>query len=294
MSESSDTTAEPRVVTTQADFRAATDAARAAGHTVGLVPTMGYLHDGHASLMRAAAAECDFVVATIFVNPLQFAADEDLDSYPTDIAADTALAKAQGVKLLFIPDTDEMYRQPPVTAVTISGTITSGFEGGSRPTHFSGVATVVAKLFSLTGPCRAYFGEKDYQQLIMIRTMVEDLSIPVEVVGCPIVREHDGLAMSSRNSYLTESQRAAAPVVNRALRAGVAAIEAGERSADAVRALMAELVNAEPEANLDYIDVARAHDLEPIDPLSGELRLLAAVKIGIPRLIDNLGTTIPA
>jgi len=285
-------TSDPVIVDTQAAVRAAADAARADGKIVGLVPTMGYLHAGHASLMDAAGAECDFVLATIFVNPLQFAADEDLDSYPTDIAADTALARDHGVDLLFIPGQHEMYRQPPLTSVALSGPITSGFEGASRPTHFSGVATVVAKLFGLIGPCRAYFGEKDYQQLVMVRRMAEDLSFPVDVVGCPIVREADGLAMSSRNSYLTESQRAAAPVVNRALKVGVAAIENGERSPDVVRALMADVVNAEPEADLDYIDVANAADLGAIDPLAGELRLLAAVKIGIPRLIDNLGVTV--
>lgn len=284
----------PVVVTTQQEVRDAADAARAAGHTVGLVPTMGYLHDGHASLMAKAGTECSYVVATIFVNPLQFAAGEDLDSYPRDVAADTELAASHGVDLLFVPDTDEMYRTEPLTTVSVRGPITEQFEGATRTTHFAGVATVVSKLFNIVGPCRGYFGEKDYQQLRLLKKMVEDLSIPVVVVGCPIVREADGLAMSSRNAYLTEPQRATAPVVNRALRAGVEAIDHGERSAEAVRHLMAEMVRAEPLAELDYIDVVRADDLAAIDPLEGELRLLAAVKIGIPRLIDNVGVTTPA
>ena len=283
----------PQIVTTQQALRQATEAARAAGHTVGLVPTMGYLHDGHASLMSAASRDCSFVVASIFVNPLQFAADEDHDSYPRDVAADIALAARHGVDLLFVPDTEEMYRTEPLTTVSVRGPITEQFEGVSRPTHFAGVATVVSKLFNITGPCRGYFGEKDYQQLRLLQQLVEDLSIPAEVVGCPIVRETDGLAMSSRNAYLTEPQRTAAPVLNRALMAGVAAIEQGERCAQAVRDLMAEVVDAEPLADLDYIDVVRADDMESIDPLEGELRLLTAAKIGIPRLLDNVAAVVP-
>jgi pantoate--beta-alanine ligase len=198
-------------VTTIAEVRAHLDPLRAAGRTVGFVPTMGYLHDGHASLMRAAAEETDVVVTSIFVNPLQFAAHEDLDSYPRDLSGDTALAEANGCDLLFAPATAEMYPEPVLTTVSVRE-VSAPLEGRARPTHFDGVATVVAKLFSIVGPCRAYFGEKDFQQLAVVRRMAQDLSLPVEVVGCPTVREPDGLAMSSRNAYLTAEERAAAPL----------------------------------------------------------------------------------
>lgn len=282
-------------VTTVAEVRAATHAARCAGRTVGLVPTMGYLHDGHVSLMTAAAAENDLVVATIFVNPLQFAADEDLSTYPRDLAGDTAKAAGAGVHLLFVPDDGEMYPAEPVTNVVVS-TITEHMEGASRPTHFGGVATVVTKLFSIVGECSAYFGEKDFQQLAMVRTMVRDLSMPVNIVGCPIVREPDRLAMSSRNAYLEPSEREAAPVVNRLLRAGAEAIEAGERDPHRVREVMAGVAAAEPLAQLDYAEVVRADNLAPVTTaaeMQGELRLITAVKIGIPRLLDNIGVVVP-
>ena len=204
-----------------AEVRWALDEVRREGATVGLVPTMGYLHEGHLSLMAAARADTDFVVATIFVNPLQFAPGEDLASYPRDPDGDRAKAEAADVDLLFSPEHDEMYPDEVLTTVSVGG-ISQSMEGATRPTHFAGVATVVAKLFAIAGPCRAYFGEKDFQQLAVIRKMVADLSFPVEVIGCPIVREPDGLALSSRNAYLTPDQREAAPVLQRALKAGVA------------------------------------------------------------------------
>jgi pantoate--beta-alanine ligase len=219
-------------VDTIAELRTVLDAERAAGRRVGFVPTMGFLHEGHVSLMRAARAECDVVVTSIFVNPLQFAAHEDLDDYPRDLERDAALASGADVDLLFVPSVREMYPDPVAggplaTAVSVAG-VSDGMEGASRPTHFAGVATVVAKLFSIVGPCRAFFGEKDFQQLAVVRRMVADLSMPVDVVGCETVREPDGLAMSSRNAYLSAEQRAAAPVLHRALRAGVAVVLAGE------------------------------------------------------------------
>jgi len=275
-----------------AELRAALDARRAAGATVGFVPTMGYLHAGHTSLMDAARADTDVVVASIFVNPLQFAAHEDLDSYPRDLERDTALAEAHGVDLLFVPSVTEMYPQPVATTVSVAG-VSQGYEGASRPTHFDGVATVVAKLFSIVGPCRAYFGEKDYQQLAVVRRMVADLSMPVTVVGCPTVREPDGLAMSSRNAYLTPAERAAAPVLHRALTAGAAAVEAGARDPDAVVATMVEVVASEPLAELDYAAVVDAATLEVSRPLRGELRLLIAARFGRARLLDNLGCRAP-
>lgn len=279
-------------VATIAELRSRLDAERAASRTVGFVPTMGYLHAGHASLMDAARAQCDVVVASIFVNPLQFAPDEDLDSYPRDLSGDTALAEAHGVDVLFVPTTREMYPDQVRTNIHVAG-VSEVLEGRSRPTHFDGVATVVTKLFSIVGPCRAYFGEKDFQQLAVVRRMTRDLSLPVEVIGCPTVREADGLAMSSRNAYLTDEERAVAPVLHRALQAGVAAIEAGERSPAAVEARMAEVIEAEPLASLDYVAVVDAATLEPVEPLAGTLRLLGAVRLGKARLIDNVGLECP-
>lgn len=282
-------------VATIAELRAELDAARRDGSRVGFVPTMGYLHRGHVSLMEAARAETEVVVASVFVNPLQFAAHEDLDDYPRDLERDSELARDAGVDLLFVPSVDEMYPagHPIATTVSVAG-VSEGFEGASRPTHFAGVATVVAKLFSIVGPCRAYFGEKDFQQLAVVRRMVADLSMPVEVVGCETVREDDGLAMSSRNAYLTEAQRAAAPVVHRALSAGVAAILAGETDPAEIRALMARIVAEQEEGELDYADVVDAASMTTPDTLHGDLRLLAAVRFARTRLIDNVGVTVPA
>ena len=262
---------------TIAGFRAVLDRARAGGSTVGFVPTMGYLHDGHASLLRRAAADNDLRAASIFVNPLQFAADEDLGTYPRDLDRDL----------------EEMYPEPVLTTVTVGG-ITERFEGAARPEHFAGVATVVAKLFSIVGPCRAYFGEKDYQQLAVVTRMASDLSMPVEVVGCATGRDHDGLALSSRNVYLDESQRAAATVLHRSLVAAQDAIAGGETDADAVRSVMRDLVAAEPEAVLDYAELVDAGTLEPAASVGGDQRLLIAVRFGATRLLDNVAAVRPA
>jgi pantoate--beta-alanine ligase len=275
-------------------FRAAL---RSSAGRVGFVPTMGYLHDGHRSLMDAARADArnDLVAASIFVNPLQFGPAEDLDAYPRDLDRDLAVCAAAGVDHVFHPSVEEMYPSgtPTLTMVSVAG-ISAPMEGASRPTHFAGVATVVAKLFAIVGPCRAYFGEKDWQQLVVITRMAADLSFPVVVVGCPIVREPDGLAMSSRNSYLTDVQRAAAPSLHRALLAGVAAIEAGERDPHPVRAAMAAALDGVPEAEVDYLEVVDASTLEPVEPLRGEIRLLGAVRFGRARLLDNTGVTVSA
>jgi pantoate--beta-alanine ligase len=281
----------PTEVTRIADLRGLLDGERGSGRTVGFVPTMGYLHDGHASLMARARSDDDVVVASIFVNPLQFGPSEDLAAYPRDLGRDLDLAARMGVDVVFVPEVDEMYPGPVVTTVSVAG-VSAGFEGASRPTHFAGVATVVAKLFNIVGPCRAYFGEKDFQQLAVIRRMVRDLSMPVDVVGCPTVREADGLAMSSRNTYLSTDERAAAPVVHRALQAGAAAILAGGRDPSAVRELMAAVVDAEPLARLDYVAVVDADSFAVPDLLTGNLRLLAAVGLGRARLIDNVGVTV--
>ena len=271
---------------TIAALRAALDRERVAGRRVGLVPTMGYLHVGHQSLIRRAADECDTVVVTIFVNPLQFAAGEDLSTYPRDPEGDAAKVEVAGATMLFAPSTSEMYPQPVLTTVTVEG-VSATMEGATRPSHFAGVATVVAKLFAIVGPCSAYFGEKDFQQLAVIRALARDLSFPVDVVGCPIVREPDGLALSSRNVYLTAEERLAAPVLRRALDAAAAACAAGEPDAVVVRAIMADMVGAEPLAELDYAEVVDPETLERLERVGPGARLLVAARFGRARLIDN-------
>lgn len=278
-----------RLLHTIAEVRAAHDEARRAGRTVGLVPTMGYLHAGHASLMDAARAECGAVTATIFVNPLQFAANEDLSTYPRDLDGDLALAEAHGVDVVFAPDVAEMYPSGPVLTTVSVRDLTATLDGASRPGHFDGVATVVAKLFAIAGTCRAYFGEKDYQQLLVVHRMAHDLSFPVTVVGCPTVREPDGLAMSSRNVYLGPEDRAAAPVLKRCLDAGAAAVRAGERSTDVIEATMTAVLAGEPRATMDYVAAVDARTLVRPARLQGEVRLLVAARVGPARLIDNLG-----
>ena len=282
-----------RTVRTIAELQSLLDAERAAGRGVGFVATLGYLHEGHASLMRRARADTDVVVASIFVNPLQFGAGEDLDAYPRDLERDSRLAEAEGVDLLFVPAVDEMYPTPVLTTVSVAQ-VSEPLEGAARPEHFAGVATVVAKLFAIVGPCRTYFGEKDFQQIALVRRMVHDLSFPVDVVACPTVREPDGLALSSRNAYLTPEEREAAPVIHRALQAGAASILAGERDPALVRSLMAQIIEAEPLARLDYAEVVDADSFVVPDPLGGNVRLLAAVRFGRARLIDNVGVTAPA
>jgi pantoate--beta-alanine ligase len=269
-----------RVIDRIADLRETLEAARAAGRRVGLVPTMGYLHDGHASLVRRARAENDVVAVTLFVNPLQFAPTEDLAAYPRDFERDRGIVAAAGGDLLFAPSVEEMYPDgtPTATTVTVAG-VSEGMEGASRPSHFAGVATVVAKLFAIAGPCRAYFGEKDFQQLLVIRQMARDLSFPVEVVGCPTVREPDGVAMSSRNVYLEGDDRTAATVLHRALTAGAALVTGGQRDLDVIRGEMRRVVDAEPRATLDYAEAL---------VLEGEIRLLVAARVGRARLLDNL------
>ncbi len=268
----------------------AVNAVRRRGGTVGLVPTMGYLHEGHGSLVARSAAENDLTVVSIFVNPLQFAEGEDHGTYPRDLDRDREMSAGAGAGLVFAPCTEEMYPQAPITSVAVKG-LNAVLEGRYRPTHFDGVTTVVAKLFSLLGPGRAYFGEKDYQQLAIIRRMASDLSLPVEVVGCPTVREPDGLAMSSRNVYLSADERPAATVLWRSLQAGRDAVVEGSRNPDEVEAVMAAVLAAEPKASPDYTAVVDAATLDRPDVLDGELRLLVAARIGRARLIDNMGVS---
>jgi pantoate--beta-alanine ligase len=275
-----------QTVTTIAEARSLLDSARNRGDRVGLVPTMGFLHDGHVSLMEAARRDTDVVMTTIFVNPLQFAPDEDLAAYPRDLERDRVRCAEAGVDVLLVPSVEEMYPRPISTTVTVAD-VAAPFEGESRPTHFAGVATVVAKLFNIAGACHAYFGEKDWQQLRVIATMATDLSFPVTVVGCPIVREADGLAMSSRNAYLEPAERIAARVLSQALQAAVEAIVAGERRAGPIRTLLAETIAAEELALVDYAAVADGATLQPVATIDDATRLLVSASVGRARLIDN-------
>jgi pantoate--beta-alanine ligase len=268
------------------ELRHRCDAGRRASKTVGLVPTMGYFHEGHRSLMRAARANHDLVVTTIFVNPLQFGEDEDLVGYPRDLVADSAAAEAEGVDVLFVPSVPEMYPEPTVTTVHVAG-LTEGLCGAARPTHFDGVTTVVAKLFSIVGPCAAYFGRKDFQQLAVVRRMAADLDLPVQVVGCPLVREPDGVAMSSRNAYLSADERRRATGIFAALRVAAAALEDGERDPERVRDTV-EAEAARHGLELEYAEVRRAADLAPLATIDGEVVVAVAAVVGKARLIDNV------
>ncbi len=282
-----------RVLDRGDQLRKELDAARAAGATVGLVPTMGALHEGHASLVRRSAAECDVTAVTVFVNPLQFGAGEDLAGYPRDPDHDVEVAAAAGAAVVFAPPVDDVYPGgPPVVGVRVGGVLATTLEGASRPGHFDGVATVVAKLLNLAGPCRAYFGEKDAQQVAVVRRLAADLSFPVDVVACPTVREADGLAMSSRNARLSPAERAAATVLDRALRTGATAVTAGRcdpaYEPGHVAALMAAVVRAEPLVTLDYAEAVDAATFEALATLAGDVRLVIAARVGSVRLIDNL------
>jgi pantoate--beta-alanine ligase len=253
---------------------------------VGLVPTMGFLHEGHISLARQARRECASVVVSIFVNRTQFGPEEDLAKYPRDLPRDLALLEAADTDLVWTPTPEVMYPPGYQTWVELTG-LTNGLEGEARPRHFRGVATIVAKLFNAVGPDRAYFGQKDAQQAAVIRQMVRDLDFPIEVVVCPTVREADGLAMSSRNTYLNPEERQAATVLYRALSAARAAYENGERKADTLRQIMRGTIRREPLARLQYVSCADYDTLEELEEVRGKALLSMAVFIGKTRLIDN-------
>jgi pantoate--beta-alanine ligase len=284
------------LIRSSAEFSQALEGERALGRRVGLVPTMGALHGGHCSLVDAAAAECDVVAVTIFVNPLQFDDSADLLAYPEDLEGDLELCEQHGAAYVFAPSTAEMYPGFPeqqATTVHVTG-VSERLEGASRPGHFDGVATVVTKLFSLAGGCRAYFGEKDFQQLAVVRALVADLCMPVEVVGMPTVREPDGLAMSSRNSRLSPAERAQATALHRSLLSAARAIESGERDPSAVRSVMHAELALEPLLSCDYAAVVDPATFTEPDVLRGELRLLVAARVGSVRLIDNMGVVVEA
>lgn len=259
------------------------------GLTVGLVPTMGYLHDGHKSLIVKAVSENDRVVVSDFVNPTQFGANEDLASYPRDIERDAALCEAAGADIIFHPEPEEMYFPDKCTFVDMDK-LTKGLCGKTRPVHFSGVCTVVSKLFNIVTPDRAYFGQKDAQQLAVIRRMVRDLNFDITIVGCPIVREADGLALSSRNTYLNPKERQAALILNKSLTLGKEMIEAGEKNAARVREAIIKNMETEPLARVDYVEIVDAGDLEPVETIDVPVLVATAVYIGKTRLIDNFIT----
>jgi pantoate--beta-alanine ligase len=272
-----------RVVRTRAELR---DALSAADRPLGLVPTMGWLHDGHRSLMQRARADNPATIATIFVNPRQFNEAADFQQYPRDEARDLAICEEEGLDLVFAPSVEEVYPEGFDTLVTV-GAVSRPLEGAARPGHFDGVATVVAILFNLVGAEHAYFGQKDAQQIMVIRQMARDLAIATEVIACPTVREPDGLALSSRNVHLSPEQRAGAAVLYRALTAGRDRWAAGERSADALRAAMDETLAEEPLAEPEYVSVADGRTLAELETVTGSALLSLAVRFGTTRLIDN-------
>lgn len=272
-----------RVLHTRGELR---DALAEAGRPVGLVPTMGWLHDGHRALMRRARAENATTIATIFVNPRQFNEAADYERYPRDEARDLAICAEEGLDVVFAPPVEEVYPPGFDTAVVV-GAVARPLEGAARPGHFEGVATVVAILFGLVGAERAYFGQKDAQQVMVIRQMARDLAIPTEVIACPTVREPDGLALSSRNVHLAPAERAAAPVLRRALLAARARWEAGERSGAALREAMTATLADEPLARPDYVSVADGGTLTELEVVEGPALLSLAVRFGTTRLIDN-------
>ena len=281
----------PEVIETIAEYSEVLEAVRLGGRTVGIVPTMGALHAGHRSLIQRAAAECDVVAVSVFVNPTQFGDPSDLANYPRTLDTDLEAIASSGGQLVFAPPVAEMYPDPPGVAPTSVSVpaLSSRWEGSSRPGHFDGVATVVVKLFSAAGRSRAYFGEKDFQQLALVTRLSRDLALPTRVVGCPTVRDPDGLALSSRNARLDPDQRRAAVVLWRSLRVGAERWAAGAVPAE-VEAAMARTVSLEPLVDLDYAALVTADDLEPVRSRTTDrpLRLIVAATVGPVRLIDNL------
>ncbi len=276
-----------KTITTIIEMRTIAESLRRDGKRIGFVPTMGFLHEGHLSLMRASRKECDVTVVSIFVNPTQFGPQEDFERYPRDAEGDRKKCGSAGADILFMPGAREMYPEKPSAFVVVEG-ISDVLEGAVRPGHFRGVATVVAKLFNIVKPHVAYFGQKDFQQCVVIKRMVKGLNMDVEVSVLPTVREPDGLAMSSRNTYLNVDERRAAAVLSRALSAGEELINAGVREAEKVRAKMRAVLLQEKGIVIDYAEVADPETLEPVELLSNRMVLLVAARLGKIRLIDNL------
>lgn len=275
------------IATTIAQVRAQVAAWKKEGLTVGLVPTMGYLHEGHASLVDEAVRQCDRVVASDFVNPTQFGPNEDLEAYPRDFDRDCALLEEHGCAMVFHPAVEEMYASGAATYVEILSDMPKQLCGKTRPIHFRGVCTVVSKLFNIVTPDKAFFGQKDAQQLAIIRQMVRDLSYGIEIVGCPIVREADGLAKSSRNTYLSETERQAALVLSESVFLGQKMVAEGETDANKIVAAMTEHIQAQPLAKIDYVSAVDGVTMDPVDRIAGTVLVAMAVYIGKTRLIDN-------
>lgn len=279
------------IVETVAEVREQVRRWRAEGLTVGLVPTMGYLHEGHRSLIDKAVEQNDRVVVSVFVNPIQFAPNEDLATYPRDLERDSALCEEAGADLIFHPEKENMYFDDFCTFVDMDG-LTRGLCGKTRPTHFRGVCTVVSKLFNIVQPDRAYFGQKDAQQLAVIRRMVRDLNFDLEIVGCPIIREEDGLAKSSRNTYLSKEERQAATILHKGLQKGEELIREGVTSAAAVVNAITKVIESEPLARIDYVEMVDFDSIEKIEEARGTVLTAVAVYIGKTRLIDNFIITL--
>lgn len=275
------------IATTIAQVRAQVAAWKKEGLTVGLVPTMGYLHEGHASLVDEAVRRCDRVVASDFVNPTQFGPNEDLEAYPRDFDRDCALLEEHGCAMVFHPAVEEMYAPGAATYVEILSDMPKQLCGKTRPIHFRGVCTIVSKLFNIVTPDKAFFGQKDAQQLAIIRRMVRDLSYGIEIVGCPIVREADGLAKSSRNTYLSEAERQAALVLSESVFLGQKMVAEGETDANKIVAAMTEHIQAQPLAKIDYVSAVDGVTMDPVDRIAGTVLVAMAVYIGKTRLIDN-------
>lgn len=258
------------------------------GKKIGLVPTMGYLHEGHLTLVREAVKSCDVVVVSIFVNPMQFGQGEDFEQYPRDLTRDLSLLEKENIDAVFAPLASDMYPKGYSTSVEVTGHITSTLCGRSRPGHFKGVTTVVSKLFNICQPDEAFFGQKDVQQVVVIEKMVRELNFPIKIVRVPIVRESDGLAMSSRNVYLNPEQRQQALVLSKSLNLAKELIEKGERDAATIKAAMENLINSEKDAVIDYVQIVNDEDLADVDVIKDRVLIAIAVKFGSVRLIDNL------
>jgi pantoate--beta-alanine ligase len=279
----------PPIVSSVSQTREQLDRVRRDGKRIGLVPTMGALHAGHASLMEHARAECDFVVVSIFVNPLQFGPSEDFQRYPRPLEKDAALCVENGVDLIFAPETGDMYASPQITFVEVTR-ITEHLCGAFRPGHFRGVATVVLKLFNIVQPDFSYFGEKDYQQLCVIRRMVDDFNLRLTIVPVPTYRESDGLALSSRNIYLSPAERAAAPALYRALTLARDRVASGETDATTIKAAAMNVLAAEPLIRIQYFEIVDTAEVQPVTTVIGPVRIAAAIFIGKTRLIDNVAS----
>ncbi len=275
-----------KIVKTVDEVRAQVKEWRKEGLSVGLVPTMGYLHEGHQSLIKKSVEQNDRTVVSVFVNPMQFGPTEDIESYPRDLEADARLVESTGGDLIFNPEPEEMYKDGFCSFVNMTG-LPDALCGLTRPVHFKGVCTVVNKLFNIVKPDRAYFGEKDAQQLAIIMRMVKDLNMDIEIVGCPIIREADGLAKSSRNIYLTPEERKAAVILSKSVALGKKMVADGEKDAKKIVTAMKELINSEPLATIDYVEMVDMDTMKAIDEVKGHVLCAMAVKFGKARLIDN-------